>query len=227
METIAIFIVDDHLLIREGLKTTLKYYPHIKVLAEAANGQDCLELMGQFRPQVILMDVSMPLMDGYEATTKIRELFPEVEVVAFSMSDQESQIVKMMDAGAKGYMMKNAEPADIVSAIETVARHRNYFCQHTSRKLTQLVAASHYDMAQKKKRPDLNDKEISLMKAICREMTNKEIAADLNMSKRTVEGWRKRIIRKLNVKGTAGIVIYALANNMLTEEEKFAYKIVY
>lgn len=227
METISILIVDDHMLLREGLKTTLTNYPHINIVGEAANGLDCLELMPLLQPQVVLMDISMPLMGGFEATVRIKQSFPHIEVIAFSLSDQESQIVQMMEAGAKGYMMKNAEPSDIVAAIEAVSKHKNYFCQQTSRKLTQLVTANNYDLGRKKKRPQLNDKEVSLMKAICRELTNKEIAADLNMSKRTVEGWRKRIIRKLNVKGTAGIVIYALANNVFTEEEKFTYNIMY
>ena len=162
----------------------------------------------------------MPLLDGIEATKLITHKFPSIGIIALSMFDEEDLIVDMLEAGAKGYLVKNCNKEEIVDAIQTVYNEHPYYCRLTNEKLRSLIARSKFNPYIKKNKIEFNSRELEIINLICKELTNKEIGGKLFISQRTVEGIRMKIQEKMNVQSTVGLVLYAIKNNLLTAEEK-------
>lgn len=211
---IRIIIADDHKLFREGIRQALSEESNIRIMAEAADGKDLVEKARSIKPEVILTDNKMPIMDGIEATKKILEHNPEVKIIGLSMFDDEANIVDMLEAGAKGYLIKNAEKDEIIEAIYTVYGGDPYYCKHTSYALAKMISGSRFNSDKPKVKIEFTDRELEVVKLICQQMTNKEIADQLYISARTVEGYRFKIQEKLDVKNSIGIVIYAIKHNL-------------
>lgn len=217
IKTIRIILADDHEIFRDGFKAMLKKQPSVELVAEASNGQELVELTRQFQPDVIVTDIKMPLMDGLEATKILAEEFPDIGIIALSMIDEENLIIDMMEAGARGYLIKNAHKTEIIEAIKTVYDDEIYYCNEASSKLTRRIASSDRIMFQKKKaRPEFSEKEIAVIQYICQELTNKEIADKMDLSIRTIEGYRDRILEKTGARNSAGVVVFAIRNNIYT-----------
>jgi len=153
-------------------------------------------------------------MDGIEATKVLCRELPDIGIIALSMFDEENLIVDMLEAGAKGYLLKNAHKDEIMEAIREVSLGNTYYCAHTSIKLARLIAKSSFDPVSRHKKPEFSEKELMVMKLICQEKSNKEIASELNLSIRTIEGYRDRIQEKIGARNSAGIVVYAIKNNI-------------
>jgi DNA-binding NarL/FixJ family response regulator len=187
----------------------------ITLVAEAENGKELIELTQQFKPDVIITDIKMPVMDGIEATTKITTLFPEIGIICLSMFDEDDLIIDMLEAGAKGYLIKNANKDYIIEAIKTVYNHEPYYCKSTSYKLTQMIAKSRFNPYKKNQKTEFSEREKEIIKMISHEMTNKEIGDKLFLSVRTIEGHRLKILEKMNVKNTVGLIVYAIKNGLL------------
>jgi DNA-binding NarL/FixJ family response regulator len=169
------------------------------------------------QPEVVVTDIKMPKMDGLQATRIIAKEFPNIGIIALSMIDEESQIIDMMEAGALGYLLKNAHKNEIIEAIQAVHEHRVYYCDGTSTKLTRMIAKSNrIPFNRREARVEMSQKEIDVILSICEEMTNKEIADRLNLSIRTIEGYRDKIQEKIGARNSAGIVIYAIRNGIYT-----------
>ncbi len=209
-EPIRVIIADDHEIYRDGLRMMLKKDSGVELVDEAGNGEELIRLARKWEPDVILMDIVMPVRDGIAATAYLAEHCPAISVIALSMFNEDNLIVDMLEAGAKGYLLKNADKKEILEAIRSVYRQVPYYCRSTSAKLAQLIARSRYDPYKKTDLIKFTDKEIQIMKLVCEELTNKQIGAKLFISDRTVEGIRLRLQEKLNVKSTTGIVIYAI-----------------
>ena len=192
----------------------LKRYKEIELVGEAENGDELIQLASSLQPDVIVTDIKMPKLDGVEATRILAESHPHIHIIALSMFDDDDLIIDMLEAGAKGYLLKNAHKEDIVEAIKTVYKEEPYYCNHTTHKLAQLIAKSKFNPSRKKIKPQFTSKEIEIIKLICQGFSNKEMAAHLNLSIRTIEGHREKIHEKTNVKNTAGIVIYAIRNGI-------------
>jgi two-component system, NarL family, response regulator NreC len=214
---IKIIIADDHEIFRDGLKLMLSKYPGISILAEASNGKELVTLVDEHNPEVILTDIVMPVMDGIEAVKKIRETRPDAAIIALSMFDNESLIVDMLEAGAIGYLLKNADKEEILEAIHSVSMHRPYYCKSTSIKLAKLISKSKFKGLETK--IEFSEKEKEIIQYVCQEFTNKEIGTKLFLSKRTVDGYRSKIMEKMQVKSTAGIVIYAIKHGLYNLDE--------
>jgi DNA-binding NarL/FixJ family response regulator len=212
--TIRVIIADDHEVFREGFQSMLKKQKEIELVGEAENGIELVQIAGTHAPDVIVTDIKMPKMDGVEATRILTEKWPHIQVIALSMFDDEGLIIDMLEAGAKGYLMKNAHKTEIMEAIKTVYGGAPYYCNHTTHKLAQLIAKSKYNPFKKKIRPEFTAKEVEVMKLICEGLSNKEMAASLKLSVRTIEGHRERVHEKIDIKNTAGIVIYAIKNGI-------------
>lgn len=212
---IKIIIADDHEMFRDGFKLMLTKQPDIQLLGEAENGRRLLQLVETLKPDVVVTDIKMPIMDGIEATQKIKSLFPDMGIIGLSMFDEDDLIVDMLEAGAKGYLLKNAGKEQIVEAIKTVYNGDPYYCKTTSHKLTQMIAKSRYNPYKKTDKVEFSEREKEIIELICREMTNKEIAEKLFLSSRTVEGHRVHILEKMNVKNSVGVVVYALKNGIV------------
>jgi DNA-binding NarL/FixJ family response regulator len=212
---IRLIIADDHEIFRDGFKLMLSKFPEIMLVGEAANGRELLELTEKLNPDVILTDIKMPVMDGIEATKKIVELYPEKGIIGLSMYDDDELIIEMLEAGAKGYLIKNAGKDQIIEAIKTVYNDEPYYCRTTSNKLTQMIAKSRFNPYKKTAKAEFSEREKEIIACICDEMTNKEIGDNLFISVRTVEGHRLKILEKMNVKNTVGLVVYAIKNGIV------------
>jgi DNA-binding NarL/FixJ family response regulator len=212
---IKLIIADDHEIFRDGFKLMLSKFPEIKLVGEAANGRELLELIEKENPDVILTDIKMPVMDGIEATKKIVELYPDKGIIGLSMYDDDELIIEMLEAGAKGYLIKNAGKEQIIEAIKTVYNDEPYYCRTTSNKLTQMIAKSRFNPYKKTEKTEFSEREKEIIACICDEMTNKEIGDKLFISVRTVEGHRLKILEKMNVKNTVGLVVYAIKNGIV------------
>jgi DNA-binding NarL/FixJ family response regulator len=211
---IKLIIADDHEMFRDGFKLMLTKQKDILLVAEAENGKELLELVGIHKPNVVVTDIKMPVMDGIEAAKKISEHFPDIGIIGLSMFDEDDLIVDMLEAGAKGYLLKNSSKEQITEAIKTVYNGDPYYCRTTSRKLTEMIAKSRYNPYKKTAKPEFSDREKDIIELICHEMTNKEIAEKLFLSVRTVEGHRLNIMEKMGVKNSVGVVVYALKNGI-------------
>lgn len=217
--TIRLVIADDHEIFRDGLSLMLSKQQHIQLAGQAENGRDLIALVNKVQPDVIMTDVKMPVMDGIEATRTLLAQHPDLKIIALSMFDEENLIVDMLEAGAKGYLLKNADKQEILDAIHSVYEDKNYYCHHTSSKLASLISKSRFNPYKKKDPVSFTERETEIIRLICQQLTAQEIADKVFLSKRTVEGHRTRILEKMNVKNTAGVVIYALKHKLVNEAE--------
>jgi len=212
--SIKVAIADDHEPYRIGLKTMIGKSAEIEIVGDAANGRDLLRVIDEMNPDVVLLDILMPVMDGVEVTRHLTTKASSVKVVALSMFNDDHLIIDILNAGAKGYLIKNATKQEILDAIKAVYYHHTYYCRSTSMKLARLIANNQFDPNHKVEKDIFSPKEIEIMQFICKQMTNKEIGDRLYLSTRTVEGYRQKIVEKTNSKTTAGIVIYAIRNGI-------------
>lgn len=216
---ISLLIADDHEIFRDGLALMLSRQPDINLLGQAEDGRELVQLTLQHQPDIILTDIKMPRMDGIAATQEILRLQPDARIIALSMSDEEAMIVEMLEAGAKGYLLKNADKQEVVEAIEQVYDGNSFYCRNTSAKLASMIVKSSFNPHKKREPVVFSDREQEIIRLICRQQTAKEIGEALFLSKRTVEGYRTKILEKMNVKNTAGVVLYALTHHLIKEED--------
>ncbi len=218
---INILLADDHQIIRDGVKALLDDQT-TKVVGEADNGEQVKTLVQQHQVDIVLMDIKMPKCNGIEATSFLKEHYPNVKVLALSMFDDQSYIVNMLDAGAAGYILKNTGQAELMRAIKAIAQGESYYSdQVSSTLLNELIKDRH----QKAKGDNENSSEPSIevltqrekevLRLIAEENTNKEIAEKLYISPRTVDTHRRNLLQKLNVKNTAGLVKFAIKHNII------------
>jgi len=217
--SIRLIIADDHEIFRDGLALMLSRQKDIILLGEASNGKELAELTEQHNPDVIITDIKMPIMDGIQASRLILQKQPDTKIIALSMFDEETLIVDMLEAGAKGYLLKNADKQEILDAIETVYEDKTYYCHHTSARLTNMIIKSNFNPYKKKEPVSFNEREIEIIKLICQQNSSKEISDKLYLSSRTVEGYRTKILEKMNAKNTVGVVVYALKHHLIERSE--------
>ncbi|MBS4042234.1 MAG: response regulator transcription factor [Chitinophagaceae bacterium] len=219
MEKINIVIADDHEIYRDGLKLMFQKQKEIKVIGEVDNGQDLVAIAQKLQPDVILTDIKMPILNGIESTLKIVSSNHNIGIIALSMYDDNDLIVEMLEAGAKGYLQKNANKEQIIDAIKTVALGQVYYCNSTSESLTKLIYKSKiFNPYLNKKVIEFTDRELEVITLICKEYSTKQIAEKFFLSLRTIEGIKLKIQEKINASNTTGIVIYAVKNGLVDLE---------
>ncbi|MDB5196351.1 MAG: LuxR family transcriptional regulator [Flaviaesturariibacter sp.] len=214
IDPIRILIADDHELFRDGFRVLLKKQKSIALIGEAGNGQELMQLVASLKPDVVVTDIKMPLMDGVEVCRRMQRDYPQIGVLALSMFDEENLILEIMEAGAKGYLLKNASKEEIIEAIETAYKDQLYFSKFTSSRLIALFKESRFNPFKKRESGELTDTEKRIISLICEEKSSKEIAETLSLSPRTVESYRKNIQNKTCVRNVAGLVIYAIKNDI-------------
>ena len=211
---IRIVLADDHEIFRDGFSGLLKKQDEIVLVGEASDGEELIKVTEKLKPDVVLTDIRMPVMDGIQATKVLNSKFPLINVIALSMFNDDNLVIDMMEAGAKGYLLKNAHKSEIIEAIRTVYRQETYYCKQTSDKLIQMMTKSRFNPAKNEDKPVFTEKEKEIIALICQQCSNKEISQKLFLSVRTIEGYRKKVQEKMKVKNTAGIVVYAIKNKV-------------
>jgi DNA-binding NarL/FixJ family response regulator len=211
MDKIRIIIADDHQLFRNGLKILLNSFPDFEVAGEAANGEEFLKLLKSVKADVALMDINMPEMDGIEATRKGVKMSPETNIIALSMYGEEEYYYKMVDAGAKGFLVKDSDISEVRDAILTVVKGGSYFSQELLYHVIQKIKHREHET----KSANLSKREKEILFKICEGLSNQEIAETLFISKRTVDKHRANLLGKTNSKNTASLILYAIRNKLI------------
>jgi DNA-binding NarL/FixJ family response regulator len=211
----SIVLVDDHSLLRKGLASLVESQGNT-VLFEADDGKEFIEkLDAQNLPQLVLMDINMPEMDGFETTQWLRQNYPQVHVLALSMYDNETSIIRMLKCGAKGYILKDSEPAELKTAIDDILSKGFYYSDLVSGKLMHAINHMEDDGDGLKNLVPLSDRETDFLKYACTEMTYKEIADKMFVSPRTIDGYRDALFEKLKLKTRVGLVMYAIKHGIV------------
>ena len=215
---IRIALVDDHSLFRKGLKVLLSSRKDFSIVADVGSGEEFLEVLMQAQPDVVFMDYAMPQMNGAETTRRALEMSPDLKIITLSMFGDNAYYSDMMSSGAKGFLLKDSEFAEVVEAVETVSAGGTYFSaslleslSHSmrSRSVTSNVSS---DIAEDDR---LSDREVEVLVAICQGLSTQEIADKLFISKRTVDKHRANILEKSGCKNTASLVVYAIRNGFV------------
>ncbi len=208
MNIISIIIADDHIIFRKGLRTVLNEIPFVKVIAEASDGKELLNVMKKEAADIILMDIRMPKMDGVEATKKIRLKFPDTFVICLTMHEEISYFNQMIAAGANGFLLKKTNKEQLEKAIVTVYKGGNYYDE-------EFVIKPKNTPLPKKVHIKLSDREIEILEYICKGFSNAEIAEKLFLSQRTIDGHKTRLFEKTGAKNAPNLVMFALKNNLI------------
>jgi DNA-binding NarL/FixJ family response regulator len=197
---------------REGMHLLLDKQKELEITGEAGNGKELLDSVRQHRPDVVITDIEMPVMNGIEATKEIKKEFPETGVIALTMYGDDYLIEDMLEAGANGYLLKNTTSEELVTAVKTVHEGYPYFCNATSLRLSKLIAKN--KILQDQKKADFSEKEIEIIQLICEQYASKEIADKTSLAHRTVEKYRDHIMQKTGSRNVVGIVIYAIKHGI-------------
>ena len=210
-----IVLTDDHNLLRNGLASLVTSLGHT-VLFEADNGKHFIEKLNpNALPDLVLLDINMPEMDGYETAQWIKTNHPEINILALSMYDNETSIIRMLKCGAKGYILKDSEPAELKAAIEAIMNKGFYYSDLVSGKLMHAINKMDDESGDLKSLVPLNDRETDFLKYACTELTYKEIADKMFVSPRTIDGYRDALFEKLQMKTRVGLVMYAIKNGIV------------
>jgi len=215
MSKIKIAIADDYKIFRDGLKVGLSADDNLEVMLEADNGEELLKGLENNSPDVIIMDLKMPIMDGMEATKEVRKKFPSIKVLVVSMYEDDKFIIHLMENGANGYLLKNAEPDEIRRSIYSVHENGYYFNDLVNKALLKKLVLKNNLKPSFNQNIDLTEREQEVLKMICEEKTAAEIAKEIFLSPRSVEGIRQRLIEKIGVRNTAGLVMFAVKNGIV------------
>ncbi|MFN5476637.1 MAG: response regulator [Sphingobacteriales bacterium] len=214
-DAIRVAIADDHILFRTGVKTALSMTKDIKMVAEADNGMQLLTLLKHVQPDVILLDIQMPIMDGITTLPEIKKLYPEVKVVMLTMHNDHSMISKLMELGANAYLTKNSDSEVIYEAVKTVFQQEYYFNTLTNKALIDGLRVKRQTENAMPTDAKLTDKEVTILKLMCEEKSTKEIADMVDLSPRTVEAIRDKLKTKTGAKSMAGLVMFAVKTGII------------
>jgi len=203
-EKINIAIVDDHTLFRNGVAALMGEFDELNIVFEVENGEQLQQALAKHPlPNVILMDINMPVMDGYESTKWLKANYPKTKVLALSMFEDDKAVIQMIKCGASGYVLKESRPRDLLEAIKTIHTKGVYINDLVSGKMLRSITDDEGV-------PGLTKKEVEFIKLCCSELTYKEIADQMFVSPRTVDNYRESLFEKLNIKSRTGLVLYAI-----------------
>jgi two-component system, NarL family, response regulator NreC len=216
MKKLRILLADDHIVMRTGLRALLERQHNLEVVGESENGRETVELAASLRPDVVVMDVGMPVLNGIEATQTIVAECPTVAVVILSMHADESYVMRALKAGARGYLLKDSAAADLIGAIQAISQGKSFF----SPKVSRILAEDYVRVLKQKGAVDTYDlltgREREILQLLAEGKANKEVATALNISPYTVETHRSHILQKLNLHNSAELVLYAVRKGIIS-----------
>jgi DNA-binding NarL/FixJ family response regulator len=212
--TLRILLADDHTVVRQGLRKVLEERPEWQVVAEAGDGREAVRLCEQYKPDVAVVDVAMPLLNGIEATRQITRRTPQTRVLVLSMYSDEAYVTQMLKAGATGYLLKDSADVDLLQAVQAVSQGKSFFSPAVARLMSDDYARQRGDHAVDRYE-SLSEREREIFQLVAEGRTNKEIAALLFISPSTVETHRARVMEKLDLHSAAEIVLYAVRRGVI------------
>ncbi len=215
MSDIKVAIADDHKIFRKGVVLSLRPYTNIQFVLEAENGEELLAGIPDAQPDVVLMDLRMPKKDGIETTKAISKQYPDIRVLVLTMYEDERFVSHLMENGANGYLLKSADPSEIRKAIMEVMAKGYYLNNFVNRVLLKKSHARNKSIPSLNNEVQLNDKEREVIRLLCMEFTASEIAQKMEISPRTVEAIKDRLMERFGTKNTAGLVFFAVKNNLI------------
>jgi DNA-binding NarL/FixJ family response regulator len=214
--SIRIVIADDHGIVRQGLRSVLSRDPYFEIVGEAATGRETLALAGNLIPDVLIVDIGMPELNGIDAAAQVHKSNPEIRIIVLSMHSDETYVLRALDAGAKGYLLKDSAEVDLVRAVHAVYRGNPFF----SPEISEVLLEDYMRTLQQKKLQDsyelLTDREKEVLRLLAHGKSNKEAASSLEVSVNTIETHRNSLMKKLNLHNTAEIVLYAVRKRIVT-----------
>ena len=214
MGKIKLGLTDDHLLFRRGLASILATYEQIQLVLQTSSGPELLEQLQHTELDVVLLDLEMPEMNGIQTAEALREQYPDLKILILSMYDDDHFIQHLMEVGANGYLLKDAEPDEVVQAVVAAAKNGFYFSERVSKVVLQGLANKKKVKPIFRNQVRLTKRELQVLQLICEEQTNNEIGEQLFLSPRTIEGYRNRLLEKTGVRNTAGLVVFAIRNEL-------------
>jgi DNA-binding NarL/FixJ family response regulator len=215
MKKIKIAIADDYKIFRDGIKVGLLSDDNLEVVLEADNGEDLLAAFEKNMPDVVIMDLKMPIMDGMEATKIIKKKYGSVKVLVVTMYEDDKFIIHLMENGANGYLLKNADAEEIKKSIYAVHENGYYFNDVVNKALLKKLVLKQNFKPSFNQNVEFTERELEVLKLICEEKTAAEIGKEIHLSPRSVEGIRQRLIEKVGVRNTAGLVMFAIKNGII------------
>lgn len=214
MANIRVGIADDHEIVRDGIKLLLEDEPGYEIIFEAENGKEAVESCISHEIDLVIMDITMPEMDGIEATKILKEKYPDIKILALTMLSEDQHIRKMIKAGASGYILKSSGKKELLKAINAIVNGQHYFSEEATQSILQELINPEISKQKDSEDVHITERELEILKLIVNEFTNQEIADKLFLSVRTVDAHRRNLLQKTGAKNTAGLVKYAL-NNIL------------
>ncbi len=219
METIKILIADDHQMFLDGLSSLLSQLKDVQVIATVNNGEEVLERLQKLTPDLVIVDLNMPVMDGVQTTREIHKNYPNLKVLGLTMENDLQAVTGMLEAGASGYILKNTGKAELELAIRQVMKGENYLSQTISTQLAQNIVQNFQQRNEiRTELSQLTERELEILKMIALENSNTEIADLLFISPKTVETHRKNLMKKIGVKNSLGVYKFAVKHKLLEEE---------
>ena len=215
MRSLRILIADDHEVMRNGVRELIEHEPGWQVCGTAANGREAVETAKKLKPEVVVLDMTMPELDGLEALRQIKRALPDVEVVIFSAHHSEEVIEQLFDAGAKSYIQKSDAGRSLVAAIKSIAEHKPFFTRDVSDVLFAKFISVHAGRKQNGQEHTVTNRERDVIRLLAEGASNKEVANSLGISIRTAESHRATLMRKLGLDSLAALVRYAIRNNII------------
>jgi len=216
MKKLRVLLADDHVVMRAGLRVLLERQPNLEVVGESENGRETVDLSASLKPDVVVMDVGMPVLNGIEATKTIVGQHPTTAVVILSMHSDEAYVMRALKAGARAYLLKDSAAADLISAIQAVSQNKAFF----SPKVSRILAEDYVRVLKQKGAVDsydlLTSREREILQLLAEGKANKEVATALNISPYTVETHRSHILEKLNLHNPAELILYAVRKGIIS-----------
>jgi DNA-binding NarL/FixJ family response regulator len=215
MKVYNILLADDHKIVRDGISALLEDEEQFKVIAEAENGKVAIELCKDHPIDIVILDLNMPKMDGFETIKHLKKNYPDIRILVLSMLNKHDSIKKTVEAGVNGYLLKSSSGEELQTALSTIVHGGHYFCEESTKTIMEGLAGA-------KPRKfiaieEITSREQDILQLICKELTNAEIAEQLNISVRTVDSHRRNLLQKIGAKNTAGLVKFAFRSGLVEE----------
>lgn len=218
-DQLTLLIVDDHKIFRDGLKLLLSQFEFIDSIEEASNGQEFLDMVGEVKPDLVMMDINMPVMGGVEATRKALERFPDLKIIVLTTFHDEDFIEQMMIAGVEGYMLKRSTPEEFETAMTRVSAGGNYFSDEIVRTVATKLNKIREESMARMSRPEFTEREMEILRLLCQGLNNDQISEVIHISPKTIEKHKSNLFQKTDTNNTINLILYAFRNGLVKMEE--------